>query len=103
MIRFGVPTHGVHINGYVRLPSTPPSPPSPPSSSSSPPTTIHIWVGTRSPSKATYPGLLDALAAGGQPSGLTSRENAFKEAEEEASIPRGLLEGLSPGGMISYR
>jgi hypothetical protein len=47
--------------------------------------------------------LLDVLAAGGQPSGLTFRENAFKEAEEEASIPRGLLEGLSPGGMISYR
>jgi hypothetical protein len=32
------------------------------------------------------------------------RENAFKEAEEEASIPASLLEQhLRPGGMISYR
>lgn len=32
------------------------------------------------------------------------RENAFKEAEEEASIPASMLEQhLLPAGMISYR
>ncbi|EWM23784.1 nudix family protein [Nannochloropsis gaditana] len=106
MIKFGVPTHGVHINGYVRLPAPSPPSSSPSSSTSAPPSpasSLHIWVGIRSPSKATYPGLRDVLAAGGQPSGLTFLENAVKEAEEEASIPRGLLQGLRPGGMISYR
>jgi hypothetical protein len=37
-------------------------------------------------------------------SGLSFRLNAFKECEEEASIPRTLLEErLRPAGLISYR
>lgn len=32
-----------------------------------------LKVGKRASTKATYPGLLDVLAAGGQPSGLTFR------------------------------
>jgi hypothetical protein len=52
MIRFGVAIHGVHVNGFVRGPS---------------PSGLSIWIGKRSQSKASYPGLLDVLAAGGQP------------------------------------
>jgi hypothetical protein len=36
-------------------------------------THTHTQVGKRASTKATYPGLLDVLAAGGQPSGLTFR------------------------------
>jgi hypothetical protein len=84
-----VPSHGVHINGFVRDPENPAdikiwvrfyiyiytmykkykalilTP--------TPTCTIILQVGKRASTKATYPGLLDVIAAGGQPSGLTFR------------------------------
>jgi hypothetical protein len=49
MIHFGVPSYGIHVNGYVANPQT------------------HrpefIWVAKRSMSKATYPGMFDQVSA----------------------------------------
>ncbi|CAM9958570.1 unnamed protein product, partial [Phaeothamnion confervicola] len=93
MIYFGVPSYGVHVNGYV------------PGSGNGTGGAAggRVWIGVRSPSKATYPGLLDQIAAGGQPSGLTFKANVLKECAEEASIPQDLLRLMRPAGLVSYR
>ncbi|CAI5519760.1 unnamed protein product [Closterium sp. Naga37s-1] len=75
---FGTKAYGVHMNGYTHLPS----------SSSS----LHLWVARRSPLKPTFPNQLDHLVAGGQPHGISCRDNMIKECEEEADIPRHLAE-----------
>ena len=92
MIYFGVPSYGVHVNGWVRDPQD--------GSSSVP---WGIWVATRSMSKATYPGLLDQVVAGGQPAGLSFEDNVRKECEEEASFPPEVISTIVPSGSVSYR
>lgn len=52
---------GVHINGYVETPSG-----------------LELWVARRSRSKATWPGKLDHIVAGGQPAGMTCAANVIK-------------------------
>lgn len=82
MIYFGVPSFGVHLNGYVR------------DANSGRPAAV--WIARRSMSKATYPGLLDQMVAGGQPAGMSFQENIRKESEEEASLPPDVVRlGLS--------
>ena len=81
----GVRGYGVHLNGYVRRGEE-----------------IHMWIGRRSPTKRMAPNKLDQLVAGGQPAGLTPRENLIKEAGEEASIPREMVEKARPVGAITY-
>jgi hypothetical protein len=42
-----------------------------------------VWVGKRSSSKATYPGMLDVLAAGGQPrSGTTHGDTKIERGRK---------------------
>lgn len=81
----GVRGYGVHLNGYVRRGEE-----------------IHMWIGRRSPTKRMAPNKLDQLVAGGQPAGLTPSENLIKEAGEEASIPREMVEKARPVGAITY-
>lgn len=82
---FGIRGYGVHLNGFVRREGA-----------------IHMWIGRRSPTKRMAPNKLDQLVAGGQPAGLTPRENLIKEAAEEASIPRSLALKAAPVGAITY-
>jgi hypothetical protein len=49
----GVPSHGVHVNGYTTANDTTTGLMRPHS----------VWIGVRSVSKATYPGLLDQLVS----------------------------------------
>eukprot|EP00293_Proteomonas_sulcata_P007039 CAMPEP_0184300134 /NCGR_PEP_ID=MMETSP1049-20130417/10612_1 /TAXON_ID=77928 /ORGANISM="Proteomonas sulcata, Strain CCMP704" /LENGTH=525 /DNA_ID=CAMNT_0026610777 /DNA_START=29 /DNA_END=1606 /DNA_ORIENTATION=+ len=88
MIYFGVPSFGIHVNGWVAGEDGRPS---------------HIWIGKRSMSKATYPGLLDQMVAGGQPADITFMENVQKECEEEASLPPEVVSSIRPAGLVSYR
>lgn len=88
MIHFGVPSFGVHLNGYVR--ATEDSP-------------MKVWIGVRSVSKATYPGMWDQMVAGGQPAGMGFKENMRKECEEEASLPSSLSSKIKSAGQVSYR
>ncbi len=83
--RFGVPAYGVHINGFTRRDGD-----------------IHMWIGRRAAGKATFPGMLDNMIAGGQPVGLGLAENVVKEAGEEAGVPPDLAQGAAPVGAISY-
>jgi len=92
VVYFGVPSYGVHVNGYVRDPKRPDDP-----------TPHAVWVGVRAMCKATYPGLYDQMAAGGQPSGMSLLLNAQKEVGEEASLPPDAVARMRPTGAVSYR
>ena len=92
MVHFGVPSYGIHVNGYVRNPDDP--------SDARP---WGVWVAKRSMSKATYPGKLDQMVAGGQPASITFLENVQKECEEEASLPPEVIAKIRPAGLVRYR
>jgi len=83
---FGLRAFGVHLNGYVRGPEG-----------------LSLWVGRRAANKATAPGKLDHLVAGGQPYGIGVTENLIKESAEEAGLPRELAARAVPVGLVSYR
>ena len=73
MVSFGVPSYGCHVNGFTRK-------------------MVKSAFGWRSAlSKPTYPGLLDQTR-GGLPAKMLLLENAKREAAEEASIPRDILD-----------
>lgn len=82
---FGVPSHGVHVNGVVQKRNG-----------------LHLWIGTRALNKSVAPGKLDNMVAGGQPHDLSIMDNLVKEAHEEAGIPEALARTARSVGMISY-
>ncbi|OSQ28810.1 NUDIX hydrolase family protein [Thalassospira sp. MCCC 1A03138] len=82
---FGFRSWGVHMNGYVQKDEG-----------------IHMWIAHRAKDKPTYPGMLDNMVAGGQPTGLGFLENMIKECAEEAAIPENLSRNLKPVGTVSY-
>ena len=88
----GVLEYGVHINGLVKQ-----------QTSSGDKDDVKMWIGRRSATKSKYPGMLDHIAAGGQPAGISLMDNVVKECLEEAGIPEGLTRsGISSVGAISY-
>ena len=82
---FGLRGYGVHVNGWVDGAEGP-----------------AMWIGRRSLTKPTGPGLLDQMVAGGQPSGLGLAENVVKECKEEAGLAAELAETARPAGAVSY-
>jgi len=62
----GMMSHAVHINGFLH--------------------NGDLWCGRRAHNKATDPGMLDNLAAGGLPTGETAMTTAIRELQEEAGI-----------------
>ena len=82
---FGVRAYGVHMNGFTRDADG-----------------LKMWIGRRSLNKPTGPGKLDQLVAGGQPAGISLRENLTKECREEAGIPPEMSAGAVPVGTVSY-
>ncbi len=82
---FGLRAWGVHVNGYTWKNGR-----------------LHMWIGRRADDKPTYPGMLDNMVAGGQPTGLGLIENLIKECAEEADIPADLARQARPVGAITY-
>lgn len=82
---FGIRKYGVDINGYVMDPVK----------------GLSIWLQKRSPNKQTWPGYWDNIVSGGLSVGYGIHETAIKEAEEEASIPKRLLNKLTSSGCVS--
>ncbi|KAD3067912.1 hypothetical protein E3N88_35792 [Mikania micrantha] len=82
---FGIKAYGIHMSGYVEKDGE-----------------KYLWIGKRSETKATYPGMLDHLVAGGLPHGMSCAENVVKECEEEAGIPRPISSRAIPVGVVSY-
>ncbi|GBF91814.1 nudix hydrolase chloroplastic-like [Raphidocelis subcapitata] len=64
--------------------------------------TKRLWVARRSRTKQTWPGKLDHIVAGGQPYGISCRDNVIKECGEEASVPPELAAQAVAAGFISY-
>ncbi|KAL1464307.1 hypothetical protein WDU94_003965 [Cyamophila willieti] len=83
---FGICNYGVDINGYIRHPEK----------------GICIWLQKRSSTKQTWPGKWDNMVGGGLSTGYGVLETAFKEAEEEASVPSVLMTNLTPCGSVSF-
>ncbi|WP_176322348.1 NUDIX hydrolase [Burkholderia vietnamiensis] len=73
---FGTQTYAVHLNGIVEYAGAPGAPAVP-----------QMWLGRRSATKATDPGMLDNVVAGGIGWGLGVRETLAKECWEEAGMP----------------
>nr|GEW85207.1 NUDIX hydrolase 20, chloroplastic-like [Tanacetum cinerariifolium] len=82
---FGIKAYGIHMSGYVERDGE-----------------KYLWIGKRSETKPTYPGMLDHLVAGGLPHGMSCAENVVKECEEEAGIPRSISSRAIPVGAVSY-
>lgn len=82
----GVITYGVHMTAYVRTSNG-----------------IEIWVPRRKKTKHTYGGMLDNTVAGGISSGETPLNSLLREAEEEASLPPGLVRAHAKAcGTVTY-
>ena len=82
---FGVRAYGQHLNGFVRRDGE-----------------MLMWLGRRSRSKPSFPGMLDQLVAGGLPHGIALDDNLAKECWEEATIPATMAARAVPVGTVSY-
>ena len=82
----GVAASGVHVNGYVRRADG----------------AVDMWVAIRSRDKATFPGMLDNMVAGGQGVGVGYAENVVKECGEEAGIPADVARRARAVGAVRY-
>ena len=80
---FGFRSMASHINGYTKA--------------------GNIWLGRRSENKATDPGRLDNLAAGGIAADETPWVNARRELWEEAGVPPQIAANITPAGKIHMR
>jgi len=85
---FGIRAYGCHLNGLT--------------GSSGKLDEDCLWVARRSKTKATYPGKLDHLVAGGLGNNEKPSDNIVRECYEEASIPAEISEKARPAGLISY-
>lgn len=81
----GMRAYGVHMNGYVRAGKA-----------------LKMWIARRARDKATFPGMLDNMVAGGMPIGISLRNNLIKECAEEAAIPAALAREALTVGAVSY-
>jgi 8-oxo-dGTP pyrophosphatase MutT (NUDIX family) len=82
---FGIRAFGIHVNGLVRRSDG-----------------LHLWIGRRAADKSVAPNKLDNMVAGGQPAGLSLKQNLLKEAAEEADIPAALAATARPVGAVTY-
>jgi 8-oxo-dGTP pyrophosphatase MutT (NUDIX family) len=80
---FGFRSMASHVNGYTKA--------------------GNIWLGRRSETKATDPGRLDNLAAGGIGADETPWVNARRELWEEAGVPPQISKQIEPVGRIHMR
>jgi 8-oxo-dGTP pyrophosphatase MutT (NUDIX family) len=80
--------YGVAVNGYTRSPEG---------------GAVYLWVGTRAANKATWPGMLDSIAAGAMSAGSSALEAARAEMAEEAGVGAELAAAaMRPVGAVSY-
>lgn len=86
---FGFVRYGVHLNAFVRC-----------SESSH---GIKMWVAKRSPTKSTFPDMLDNAAAGGLMTGEDPLDCIIREADEEADLAEKITrESIKAVGGVSY-
>lgn len=81
----GLRAYGLHLNGLTRTDQG-----------------LQVWVGKRAPDRKVAPGHWDQMVAGGQPIGLSVRDNMIKECAEEAGVSAALASTAMPVGALSY-
>jgi 8-oxo-dGTP pyrophosphatase MutT (NUDIX family) len=81
---FGTMTYAVHLNGIVKCADRAPQ----------------LWIARRSDTKATDPGMLDNVVAGGIAWGLSIEETIAKECWEEAGIEAALAANAQQGRTV---
>ncbi|PMS21225.1 DUF4743 domain-containing protein [Trinickia dabaoshanensis] len=81
---FGTMTYAVHLNGIVKYADRAPQ----------------LWIARRSETKATDPGMLDNVVAGGIGWGFSIEETIVKECWEEAGIEAALAARAQPGRVV---
>jgi isopentenyldiphosphate isomerase len=84
---FGVVTYGVHMTAFYRTQGS---------------GEYRVWVPRRAKNKQTFPGMLDNSVAGG----IDIREGPWgcliREGDEEASLPRHVMEKSVAVGVVTY-
>ncbi|KAM0279822.1 hypothetical protein ACHAQH_004373 [Verticillium albo-atrum] len=86
---FGVTRYGVHLNAFVRSVNDNHG--------------MKMWVARRSPTKSTFPGMLDNTAAGGLMTGEDPFECIVREADEEADLSEDVVRGQTKAaGGVTY-
>jgi 8-oxo-dGTP pyrophosphatase MutT (NUDIX family) len=83
---FGVPAYAVQLNGWQPGDDGP-----------------DFWIAKRAKTKATFPGKLDNMVAGGIGAGYNARQTLLKEAGEEAGVPEALAMRAQATGAIRFR
>ena len=81
---FGTMTYAVHLNGIVKYADRAPQ----------------LWIARRSETKATDPGMLDNVVAGGIGWGFSIEETIVKECWEEAGIEAALAVRAEAGRTV---
>jgi 8-oxo-dGTP pyrophosphatase MutT (NUDIX family) len=81
---FGTMTFAVHLNGIVEYEAGAPQ----------------LWIARRSETKATDPGMLDNVVAGGIGWGFSIETTIIKECWEEAGIPEQIAALAVPGRAV---
>lgn len=79
----GLRSHAVHINGFR--------------------SDGRLWCGVRALSKATDPGRIDNLAAGGLPADESLLDCAIRELHEEAGLPASIARQVQAAGRLLTR
>ncbi|EOO03857.1 putative nudix hydrolase 20 protein [Phaeoacremonium minimum UCRPA7] len=74
---FGTTRYGVHMSAFIRSPGSSYG--------------IKMWVPKRAATKSTYPSMLDNTVAGGLMTDEDPFECMIREADEEASLPEGIV------------
>lgn len=82
---FGIVTYGVHMTAYVEADGE-----------------MLIWAPKRSPTKQTYPNMMDNTVAGGLSTGELPFECLLRECAEEASLPAEVSSTAKACGTVTY-
>ena len=81
----GIVTYGVHMTAYTQTANG-----------------MKIWAPRRSPTKQTYPGMMDNTVAGGLSTGEKPFECLVRESMEEASLPEDIVRSAKAVGTMTY-
>lgn len=84
-IRLGVRTYAVNLNGFMRDSDG-----------------LSLWVARRAAHKQINPNKLDLIVSGGQPAGISLRDNLVKECMEEAGMVATLASRAVSVSAISF-
>jgi 8-oxo-dGTP pyrophosphatase MutT (NUDIX family) len=88
---FGTMTYAVHLNGVVEYADSP---------LRNAPRAPQLWIARRSDTKATDPGMLDNVVAGGIGWGFGIEATIVKECWEEAGIDQEIASRAQPGRTV---